>query len=232
MKLAINQPYIFPYFPYYQLVNYVDKFVIFEDVNFINKGWINRNNILVSGSPILFTIPLEKQSQNKLINEIKIFPDIRWKDKFLKTIQLSYKKAPYFNNIYPIIEQIILNKTEFISEMALDSLIKISEYLEFKTEFIYSSKIDIDKELKGQNKILEICKKENATDYINLIGGIDLYSKDIFKENNIKLSFLKSKPFLYKQFKNDFIPNLSIIDLLMFNSKDELKDFLNYFELV
>jgi len=232
LKLAINQPYIFPYFPYYQLVNYVDKFVIFEDVNFINKGWINRNNILVSGSPILFTIPLEKQSQNKLINEIKIFPDIRWKDKFLKTIQLSYKKAPYFNNIYPIIEQIILNKTEFISEMALDSLIKISEYLEFKTEFIYSSKIDIDKELKGQNKILEICKKENATDYINLIGGIDLYSKDIFKENNIKLSFLKSKPFLYKQFKNDFIPNLSIIDLLMFNSKDELKDFLNYFELV
>ena len=129
MKLAIMQPYIFPYIGYFQLIKAVDKFVLYDDVNFINRGWINRNRILVNGQDSMFTIPLKDASQNKLINEIDVNWDNNWKGKFLKTIEQAYKKAPFYEKILPIIEKTIEVQEVQFNKIIENNLRLICEYL-------------------------------------------------------------------------------------------------------
>ncbi|MHA1342680.1 MAG: WbqC family protein [Promethearchaeota archaeon] len=232
MKLGIMQPYLFPYIGYFQLINAVDKFIILDDVNFIKRGWINRNYILVNGKKNLFTVPLEKASQNKLIKDTYVVSDTKWKINFLKTIKFSYSRAPYFKNIYPIIQIIINNKENNLSKFIYYSLIKINEYLNIKTKIVPSSEIYRNNHLKGQYRILDICKKEKANHYINPPGGQELYERALFEKNGIKINFIKTNYFFYKQFNNEFVPNLSILDILMFNSKDRIYQFLKEYMLI
>lgn len=234
MKLAIMQPYFFPYIGYFQLINSVDKFVFYDDVNFIKKGWIHRNNLLINNESFLFTIPCKAVSQNKLINQILLNFDNKEKLKFLRRVQLAYKNAKYFDTFYYKLESFILNdNSTTISELAGESIIFISDYLKIKTSFLYSSKnfsetINSDR----QQRLINISKAEKTTTYINAIGGKELYSKIDFNKNGIDLKFLKTGSVAYKQFANEFIPNLSIIDVLMFNSKEEVKTYLNQYTLV
>lgn len=232
MKLAIMQPYLFPYIGYFQLINVVDKFVILDDVNYINRGWINRNRVLIHEEPQLFSVPLKEASQNKLINEIEIVNDQKWRGKLLRTLQYNYKKAPFFHDVFPLIEKIILNKELNISTFIFTSLIDINVYLEIKTFIEHSSAKYNTKHLKAEQKILNICIQEKATTYINSIGGTELYSKQLFKEHNIALFFLKTKEITYNQNCRKFAPWLSIIDVMMFNSRRDLKEMLDKFELV
>lgn len=232
MRIGIMQPYIFPYIGYYQLVQAVDKFVMYDDVNFINKGWINRNNILVNNKAHLFSIPLKDASQNRKINEIIIAEDDSWKKKMLKTIDLAYKKAPYFNEAFTLISDILLSGLLYIHQLAKNSIIAIAGYLDFNTIFIESSSDYNNAHLKGQDRIVDICLQEGADHYINPIGGIDIYSKHLFEQKGIKFNFIKTNFISYRQFTNEFVPNLSIIDILMFNSKDKIKQMLDDYELV
>lgn len=223
------QPYLFPYIGYFQLINAVDKFVVYDDVSYINRGWINRNNILVNNKKHLFTVVLDHSSPHKLINETTI------KDNFvdlLKTIRFSYIKAPYFQKIFSLLEGILTYQNRSLSHFIANSLITISNYLDIKTEFFISSAVDKDNSLKGKDKIFHICKILGAKKYLNAIGGIELYDKSDFAANNIELSFLSTKPIIYKQFNNEFIPMLSIIDVMMFNPQDKIREMLNAYELV
>ena len=233
MKLAIMQPYIFPYIGYFQLINLVDEFVFYNDVNFIKKGFINKNNLLINGEANSFTIPLVKASQNKLINEVEIINDSIWKKKFLTSIQFAYKKAIMFNSVYPFIEQLILCNHATISELAIESNVKISNYLGLNTIFSSSSEIESAKKHSGQERIIDICKSKKASHYINPIGGMKLYSDELFDENNIQLSFLATEQDIhYNQVgKGDFVSNLSIIDVLMNNDKPSVKKLLESFHL-
>lgn len=231
-KIAIMQPYFLPYIGYFQLINVVDEFIIYDDVNFINKGWINRNNILVNNKASLFTIPLKEASQNKLINEIEIIQDGKWQNKLVKTIEQSYKKAPNFVDFFPIISEIINYSENNISKYIYNSLINICKYLEINTLILQSSAIFENENLKAQTRIIDICKQKQASQYINPIGGVELYQKNDFETENIKLNFLKTYPIQYQQFNNDFTPYLSIIDLIMFNEKSKINSLLNEFELV
>lgn len=232
MKLAVMQPYFFPYIGYFQLINAVDKFVIFDDVNYIKKGWINRNKILLNNREFLFTAPLEESSQNRLICDANLFDDNKWKGKFLKTIHTAYKKAPMFKEIYAILEQIINLDEYHLSPYISNSIIQICNYLMIDTQIISSSIHYKTNHLKGQDKILEICRNEKAREYLNSIGGTGLYQKEAFEKQNIKLFFLKSKPVIYRQFRNNFVPSLSIIDIMMFNDKDIISSFLKDYELI
>ena len=229
MTIGIMQPYFLPYIGYFQLIKEVDKYVIYDDVNYINKGWINRNNILLNGQKYLFTLSLLGASQNKLINEIAVENN---QSKLLKTIENAYKKAPYFENVFAVIQSIFDYENKNLSKFVGNSIIQIADYLDIKTTFVYSSEIEKDNTLKGQEKILQICKILGVTNYINTIGGQELYDKDIFKQNNIELHFLKTEAIEYKQFKNDFAPYLSILDVMMFNPIEEINVMLNKFELV
>lgn len=232
MKIAIMQPYILPYIGYFQLIKAVDKFIIYDDVNFINRGWINRNRLLVGGKDSLFTIPLKEASQNKLIDEIAVNWDSSWKNKFLKTLEQSYKKAPYYEAVLPLIQASFALDNVSISEVIVENLRILCEYLEIKTEIVPSSRIYQNQHLKAQERILDICLQEKAAHYINPIGGIELYDKAFFEKQGIRLNFIKAKSVVYPQFKNEFVPWLSILDVLMFNSVAQIQVFLEEYELV
>ncbi|NIJ53350.1 WbqC family protein [Dyadobacter arcticus] len=232
MTIAIMQPYIFPYIGYFQLINAVDKFIIYDDVNFINKGWINRNNILVGGNSHLFTIPLKDASQNKLIYEVELARNDPWQKKFLKTIQQSYQKAPYYQKVFVLIEEIVNLEVQTICELALYAMSRFSAAMEIETQITPSSTIYNNKHLKGQERILDICKQENASHYINPIGGMELYDKGRFENEGIKLDFMKSVSSPYPQFKNAFVPWLSVIDVLMFNNPKEIRKQLEAYQLI
>jgi len=230
MKLGIMQPYFLPYIGYFQLIKTVDNYVIYDDVNFIKRGWINRNNILLDGKSYQFTLNLLEASQNKLINEIFIAED---QSKLLKTIYMTYKKAPYFSSVFPLLEKIFVYENNNLALFVGNSIIQIADYLRLDTQFIYSSDIkEKDSSLKAQDKILNICKIMGATEYFNAIGGIELYSKELFTEHNIKLNFLKTKPIEYKQFNNTFVPYLSILDVLMFNSLEQINKLMEQYEIL
>ncbi|GHT33461.1 hypothetical protein AGMMS49574_19190 [Bacteroidia bacterium] len=230
MKLGIMQPYFLPYIGYFQLVNAVDKYVIYDDVNYIKGGWINRNRLLLNGKDFMFNLLLSGASPNKLINETFVADN---QTKLLRTIEIAYKKAPFFSVVFPIMEAVLNCENKNLGKFIGNSIIQIANYLNFNTEFIYSSNIkDKNTSLKSQAKVINICSVLGATEYFNAIGGMALYNKTDFEENKIKLSFLKTNSIEYKQVKNQFIPNLSILDVMMFNPVDTIKNMLDDFELL
>ena len=232
MKIAIMQPYLFPYMGYFQLIKAVDIFVLLDNVSFINKGWINRNRIVVNGQEYVFTVPLQKASQNKMIRDIKIASEHRWKSRFLKTIEHSYKKAPYFPEIFGLIAEIVNCSEVYISRFIYQGLLLINNYLGISTRVIESSSKYENDNLKAAHKIIDICKKENADHYINPIGGLEFYDKQLFYDNGLKINFLKTKEIRYKQLCNYFIQNLSIIDVMMNNSPLAIGNMLEQYELI
>ncbi|WP_097125919.1 WbqC family protein [Spirosoma fluviale] len=232
MTLAIMQPYFLPYIGYMQLMGAVDTFVLYDDVAFINRGWINRNRLLINGQEYLFTIPLKDASQNKRINEVHLADDPKWRSKLLKTIEQGYRKAPCYQTVMPLTEKIINFTTDSIADLIYFSLVELNTYLGLSTRLVASSSIYANSELKAQERILDICRQEKASRYINPIGGMELYDAPSFTQTGIDLKFIKSKRAEYPQFKNDFIPWLSVLDALMFNDIPDVRKLLGEYELV
>lgn len=228
MKLGIMQPYFLPYIGYWQLLNVVDKYVIYDDIAYIKQGWINRNRMLLNGKEFLFSISLADASSFKNINQIEIIPK---KNKLLKTIEQAYKKAPFFTTVFPFIESIINHQERNLSQYVTHSIRTIAKYLRIQTQIVISSEIDKDNSLKAQDKVINICQKLSATEYFNTMGGQELYSKAAFMEKGIALVFLKTNICMYKQYKNEFVPGLSILDVMMFNSLDKIEAMLKNYEL-
>lgn len=227
MKIAIMQPYFLPYIGYFQLMNAVDEFVVYDNIEFSKKGWINRNRILVNGKDSYITIPLKKDSDYLDVRDRYLSET--WaseKTKMLSRIIDSYRKAPRFDFVYPVIEKIILFEESNLFKFVLNSLKTVKEYLDIRTPLVISSTIPIDHSLKAENKVIALCKARKANEYLNPIGGIKLYEKDRFKCEGIDLHFLKTNDVVYNQFNNNFVPSLSIIDVMMFNSKEEIKEYL------
>lgn len=232
MKLGIMQPYFLPYIGYWQLLNAVDRYVIYDDVNFIKGGWINRNRMLINGEASLFNIQMQGASPNKLINEIEVSKNAIWKKKLLKTIQNTYSKAPFYEDVYRVLESIINYDESNLAKYLENSIKQICTYLNIETDIIISSDIIKNNDLKSQDKVIEICKKLDAQEYYNAIGGEELYSKGDFEKENLQLKFLKTKNIKYKQFNDNFIANLSIVDVMMFNTIEEISIKLNEYELL
>ncbi len=229
MKLGIMQPYLFPYIGYYQLINAVDQYVIYDDVNYIKGGWVNRNHILVNNRKFLFTIALDHACPHKHINEILIKDDCM---KILKTIYLSYKRAPYFQQTMKLLEEIFSLPEPNLGKFLTNSIIATSHHLKIKTEIFTSSDIEKDCTLKGKNMVLSICKHFGAGTYINAIGGQCLYDKDDFASHNITLQFLEPCLTEYKQYNHEFVPKLSMIDVMMFNTPEEIHRQLDKYKCI
>lgn len=232
MKLAIKQPYFLPYIGYWQVIKSVDLFVIYDNIQYTKKGWINRNKMLMNSSDFLFSIPIKKDSDYKDIvaREVSAMFD---RKKNLSQIRTSYSKAPHFTKVYPTLES-IFNYNETNLFLCIYNSIKVlCDYLGISTKLIVSSQLNIDHTvLRKQEKVLGICNFLNADTYYDSVGAQELYSKDVFLDKGIELKFLKSELFEYKQFNNDFIPWLSIIDVLMFNSVEKVNDMLDRYELI
>jgi hypothetical protein len=233
MIVGIMQPYFMPYIGYFQLINSVDEFVIYDNIQYTKKGFINRNRILSNGKDRVISLPLKRNSD--YLNVVDRELSETWekdKNKILNTIKSSYSKSPYFEESYDLISKCLNNPEVNLFRFIYDSIILINNYLDIKTKIIISSTIGIDHTLKSQNKVLAICKERNASQYINSIGGVKLYDKETFEQNEIKLNFIKSNLIQYNQFNSEFIPCLSIIDVLMFNSKEQINKYLNEYTLI
>ncbi|MDN3655878.1 WbqC family protein [Ferruginibacter paludis] len=235
MKLSIMQPYLFPYLGYFQLINAVDKFVVYDDVAFIKQGWINRNFLLLNGRKYLFTFPVKSISSNAPINETFVSKTpFNWQQKLQQTIIQAYRKAPFFKDVFPMVESIISQSTDKpIAQVATESIEAVVKYLSIKTDIQLSSSIYENDHLKNTDRVIDICTKENAIAYINAIGGQQLYKQETFAQKKINLYFIKSTLPAYEQFDREFINGLSIIDVMMFNSPEKVKnDFLPMYSLV
>lgn len=227
------QPYFLPYIGYFQLINSVDEFVIYDNIQYTKKGWINRNRILVEGEDSYITLPLKKDSDYLDVRErslAAIWPMER--TKMLNQIRAAYRKAPCFDLAYPVIEKSILHEDDNLFGFILNSLVVINQYLQIQTPLLISSEIQIDHNLRSEKKVMEICRARKADTYFNPIGGVALYDRNVFERAGLTLRFLQTKDFQYRQFKEEFVPFLSILDVMMFNPLGEIEGYLsNFFTL-
>lgn len=231
MKVAVMQPYLFPYLGYYQLVNCADMFVLYDDVAFIKQGRINRNRILSNGDASRITVPVPGASSNKRINELAFTEDVH---KILKTIQQAYSKAPFFEQIYSLVERVLTYPERDITAVCQQGIIEVLDYLELKRTIIRSSELEYDRNLPAAKRLVAICDKLGSSDYVNSIGGQKLYDKQQFQAMGCQLSFLEMNAIEYSQgkSKSDFVPKLSIIDALMWCDKAQLKNLLGQYALI
>tara|TARA_B110001452_G_C15240585_1_gene429543 strand:- start:4018 stop:4719 length:702 start_codon:yes stop_codon:yes gene_type:complete len=233
MKIAIMQPYFMPYIGYFQLINAVDKFVIYDNIKYTKKGWINRNRILVNGKPEYISLPIKKNSDFLNINE-RVLSD-SWKNerrKLLNKLKASYAKSPFYSSVVILLEDILNHSEINLFNFIFNSIQKVCHYLDIETPLVKSSSLDIDCSLKGALKVIKICNCLKSNSYVNPIGGINLYNKNEFLRSYIHLTFLKSDEIIYNQSLDCFLPFLSIIDILMFNSKPNIKVFLNKYSII
>ena len=232
-RVAIMQPYFLPYIGYFHLINSVDEFVIYDNIQYTKRGWINRNRILVNGSDKILTLPLKKDSDYLDVKD-RFLAD-SWdkeKIKMLNQIKSVYKKSPYYNKVLPIINSIFKLPNTNLFEFILGSLHLLNSYLRINTKITISSNINIDHTLKSKDKVIAICKNLNADTYVNAIGGQELYDVQDFKNKGLDLKFIKSPPLNYKQYNNEFVPWLSILDVLMFNRREDITNYLSKYVLI
>jgi WbqC-like protein len=231
-SVAIMQPYFLPYVGYFQLINAADLFIVYDNIKYTKKGWINRNRFLLDGKDVVFSIPLRKDSDSLDIRDREISADFK-KSKLLNQIREAYRRSPYFERTFPLFERIVLGKETNLFKFILNSIRQTCESLAIGTEIVVSSSLQIDHSLPGKTKVVALCKHVGADVYINAIGGRDLYSKEDFSAHGIDLKFLKTKPFEYQQLGDRFVPWLSIIDVMMFNSPDAIRECLaSNYELI
>ncbi len=231
--IVIIQPYIFPHIGYFQLFEVCDIFVSYDDVQYIRRGWINRNRILYHGNPKYITFSVNKAPRNTVINHIFFHDSIgKEKKKILSTLRQAYSKAPFFQSVYSLLEDIAKVNENNVARFAENSQQRILDYLGISADIRRSSHLSFDKSFKGQDRVIAIVKELGGNRYVNPIGGQDLYSPAEFAANNIDLRFLECKAEPYKQFSNEFVPSLSIIDVLMFNSVEQIHSMLKQFRLV
>lgn len=233
MKIGIMQPYFFPYIGYWQLIHAVDKFIIYDNIKYTKKSWIRRNRILIDGSDKMFTIPIKNDSDYLNIGNRYLSDDHKIEcHKILKQITMAYNHAPEFDKVMPLIEDVMAFESDNLFDFIYNSIIKVAGFLEIQTELIVSSKIRMDHTLKCSDRVIETCRKLNASQYYNAIGGVTLYDKALFQREGIELSFIQTNDLSYKQFNHVFVPNLSIIDVMMFNDLTQIKALLDDYSII
>ncbi len=232
-KIGIMQPYFLPYMGYWQLISCVDAFVIYDNIQYTKKGWITRNRFLLNGRDEIFSLSVKADSDFLDIADRRL-ADTFDRDKLIRQLEGAYRKAPHFNDNFPLIEEIILCSEQELSAYIGNSIAVICGYLGIRTPLIMSSQVPSDhRSLKGSEKVISICKAQQATEYINPSGGVDLYDRADFAAQGIKLDFLRSRALNYAQFPgHEFQPHLSIVDVLMFNSRDRTAEYLNEFDII
>jgi hypothetical protein len=222
VRLAVMQPYFFPYIGYFQLIAAVDMFIVYDNIKYTKKGWINRNRMLQNGRDVMFSLPLKNASDSLDVCERELAKEFN-RDKLMNQFIGAYRRAPCFGQTLPLLEHVVRYEEDNLFRFLHHSLIRTCEHLGITTEIKISSGIDIDHDLKSQEKVLALCEAVGASTYVNAIGGTDLYSKETFQKKGIELKFVKPKPFAYPQFDQPFVAWLSIIDVMMFNPLDTIR---------
>jgi len=242
-----------PYLGYFQAIATVDKYILYENLTFIKDAWMNRNKLMLNNGLLsMFSVPLSAKSSNLYIREVKIDNTQKWSEKLLKTIYLNYKKAVCFEETYQLLEKLLQKKYEYLYQLNAYTIVSISRHLGIQTEIVFDNNSYLALEEKLEHKdysllpylnkttpekktarVIAMCKMENADIFINAIGGLELYSKEEFAQYGINLKFIKmNSDIVYPQFSKKFVPNLTILDVMMFNSVEEISKMLDKYELI
>ncbi len=233
MTLAIMQPYLFPYLGYFQLMQAADKMLLLDDVAWINRGWINRNRILIQGQPQYLSFPVAGASQNKTIRELELVTPDGWKGNIEKTLIMAYKKAPQFERFFPVLRSILYADIRNLSAYIFHSLHTLCQYMQLSVALVPGTSGYANAALKGQDRILDLCRQENASVYVNPPGGASLYDAERFRDQGIQLLFLQPALTPYPQRgATEFVPALSIIDVLMNCEPAQVQQQLTQYQLV
>lgn len=252
MKLAAMQPYFFPYIGYFQLIKDVDVFILYDRVSYSTGGWFNRNRLLrVNAEPFYIIVPVQNCSVQTLTRDVYLDNKHLWRKQMLKWIENNYRRATYFQEIFPLVEKALSGSEERLSDLNYATLHMVCDFLEISTPIVqeHSGFEQIEHELgsafsdqdttstdtgvdKKTLRIFKICQLFNTKDYINAIGGQALYSQKVFAEHGIDLKFIQTRPYQYTQRASRFFPHLSIIDVLMNCGKEGTQQLLQQYDLV
>jgi hypothetical protein len=219
--VGIMQPYFLPYIGYFQLIAHCDTFVVCDDIEYTKRGWINRNRILAAGSARTITLPLRRDSDYLDVREREIAPEFNAK-RMLALLEQNYRAAPFWGSHRETLASILECPERNLFDFVAHSISRIMECLDIRTEVVVSSSLGIDKTLHREERVLATCVALEATEYVNPIGGLDLYNESSFADRGIQLGFLRSNLTPYAQFSFAYVEALSIIDTMMFVSPDEL----------
>ena len=231
MRLGVQQPYFFPYLGYYQLLFAVDRFVAYDDVAWINGGWIHRNRLLAQGRPAWFTIPTRGAGPRVSLDAVRV-AEGPWRIKMLRTFEQSYARAPFRQPVLAMVEQVLSTTSPFVADVAVASLEIVSNYLGYATPIHRARNRYEESAARGQDRIIAICRAENATEYINAIGGTALYDRQVFQGAGITLRFLRGIPQECVSADDRSRLELSILDTLMHNSIEQVRNMVAAYELV
>ncbi len=232
MIVSIMQPYLFPYIGYFQLMSCSDVFVIHDDVQYIQGGWINRNRILIDDEAQWLSLPVASADYRQPINQRHYLLEDRLASKFRRRIVGAYACAPYFKNVMPVIDEILMHDDSNVARFNANQLRQVSSYMGIDKPITLSSSIEKDDRLAGQERVIELCKTVGANCYINPAGGLTLYQPDRFFGAGIELRFLQSMAPEYPQGNGAHVKSLSIIDVLMFNDLPRIKSMLTQYQLI
>lgn len=231
MRLAIMQPYFLPHLGYFQLLHAAERFVIYDDVTYRKGGFINRNRMLLEGAPRYFTVPLHGASPNKRICDVELGNVAAWRKKFLRSLEHAYGKAPHFEEAYALADRVSGYETTNLADFLAHGLRTVAEHLGLDTELVPTSRVYGNEELRGQERVLDICRREGATCYVNAPGGRKLYRSEDFRARGIDLRFLETDPVEYDQGGTPFVPRLSILDVLMWNPPERVRELVAAYSL-
>ena len=225
-RVAVMQPYFLPYVGYFQLIASVDKFIIYDNIKYTKKGWINRNRLLAGGTDQLFSLPLRSGSDSLQVRD-RVLADDFQPQKLLAQFHGDYRSAPEFARVYALLERVVLHPDRNLFAYVLHSVKAVCAELGIGTVIQASSEVGIDHALKHQEKVLALCAATAATTYVNAIGGTELYAKEDFAARGVELRFIRSHPLEYPQFGQAFVPWLSIVDVMMFNPPEKVREIVS-----
>lgn len=233
VKVAIMQPYFLPYIGYWQLMHHADIFVVYDDIKFTKKGWINRNRFLLNGQPEIFSLPLKKDSDFLDIRDRRL-AEVFHREKFrlLRRLESAYRHAAHFKEGKSLLDKVFASVEANLFRFIYHSIEQVRLTLGITNRLVASSTLDIPRETTGQARVIATCKALEATDYINPVGGIDLYDQQAFWGEGIRLRFQSVRPLQYSQFEYAFVPNLSILDAIMFLGIEGVREFLPEIDLL
>jgi hypothetical protein len=236
MKLAIMQPYFFPYLGYYALIKATEKWVVFDTAQYIRKGWVNRNRICSPAKEKIayITVPVVKAPRETMLKDATIDVRQNWEERILGQLAYYRKKAPFYNRVIDVVKEVLFCKKNKISELNVFALKTTCEYLEIPFDYSIFSEdtMNINSVNAPDEWSLEISKNMKATSYYNPPGGVSFFDKSKFQVARIDLEFLSINLNAYECIENPFIPGLSIIDVMMFNNIKEINSMLNDYELL
>lgn len=230
--IAMMQPYLFPYLGYFQLIAAADVFVLGDDLQYIRSGWVNRNRILHNGQAKLITFPLKRDRFDMPINQRHLADNFEEEaERLINVIRQGYQKAPYFNQVMPLLERLIRFPLKNLAMYIEHSIREMCAYLHIDTPILRGSDLQIGTPANKQDRVVRIVQSFACGRFLNPIGGMELYDPEYFAQHNLTLRFFKIDPISYRQYRDPFVANLSIIDVLMFNCVEQVQTLLSCYSV-